>query len=115
MDKPQKVEGGLIIMRDGASEDPEMLLSPLTYIYQHHVNIEVMVQNADESNRDSKLDAILSSIGNVITADRSLHGTAEWVEASAPAFISEPIEGAPTIKMATLVIMVRFSTNDPLN
>ena len=32
MDKPQKVESGMIIMRDGASEEPDVLLSPLTYI-----------------------------------------------------------------------------------
>ena len=115
MDKPQKVESGMIIMRDGASEEPEVLLSPLTYIYQHLVNIEVMVQDANSANRDSELDALLSAIGTIITANRSLGGLAEWVEANAPAFIQEPIEGAPTVKMAQLSIMVRFVTNDPLN
>ena len=115
MDKPQKVESGMIIMRDGASEEPEVLLSPLTYIYQHLVNIEVMVQDANSANRDSELDALLSAIGNIITANRSLSGLAEWVEANAPAFIQEPIEGAPTVKMAQLSIMVRFVTSDPLN
>ena len=115
LDKPQQVNGGMIIMRDGASEEPEVLLSPLTYIYQHLVNIEVMVQDADSATRDSGLDALLGAIGNVITADRSLGGLAEWAEANAPAFIEEPIEGAPTVKAAQLSIMVRFVTNDPLN
>jgi hypothetical protein len=58
-DKPQKVEGGLVIMRDGASEQPEVLLSPLTYIYEHIVPVEVMVQDADAAARDSELDALL--------------------------------------------------------
>src|SRR5579872_5798782 len=72
LDKPQKVEGGLIIMRDGAAEQPDVLLSPLTYIYQHTAHVEVMVQNADAAARDSQLDALLVAIGAVITADRSL-------------------------------------------
>ena len=115
LDKPQKVEGGMIIMRDGAAEQPDVLLSPLTYIYQHLINIEVLVQNSDASTRDSQLDTLLAAIGGIITGDRSLGGLAEWVEAEAPAFIEEPIEGAPTVKMAQLSVMVRFVTNDPLN
>ena len=115
LDNPQKVEGGLIIMRDGASEQPEVLLSPLTYIYQHLVHLEVLVQNPDSSMRNSQLDALLNSIGAVITANRSLGGIAEWVEAEAPAFIEQSIEGTSTVKMATLSVMVRFATNDPLN
>ncbi len=115
MDKPQKIDGGLIIMRDGESEEPEVMLSPLTYIYQHHVPIEVTVQNADASTRDSQLDNLLSSIGNIINNNRNLGFIAEWVEPSAPVFLDEPIEGAASVKMAQLNIMVRFSTNDPLN
>jgi len=115
LDKPQKVDGGMIIMRDGASEEPEVLLSPLTYIYQHLVQVEALVQNNDAAARDSQLDALLASIGSVITADRSLGGLAEWAEAEAPAFVEEPIEGAPGIKMAVFSIMVRFFTSDPLN
>ncbi len=72
MDKPQKIDGGLIIMRDGESEEPEVMLSPLTYIYQHHVPIEVTVQNADAGTRDSQLDNLLSSIGNIINNNRNL-------------------------------------------
>ena len=115
LDNPQKVEGGLIIMRDGTTEQPEVLLSPLTYIYQHLVNLEVMVQYADANQRSSQLDALLVSIGGVINANRSLGGIAEWVEAEAPTFVEQPIEGTTTVKMATLSIMVRFFTSDPLN
>lgn len=115
LDKPQKVEGGLIIMRDGTAEKPDVLLSPLTYIYEHLVQIEVLVQNADAATRDSQLDALLIGIGGVITIDRSLGGIAEWMEAEAPAFVEEPIEGAASVKMAQIAVMVRFVTNDPLN
>ena len=114
-DKPQKIDGGMIIMRDGASEEPDVLLSPLTYIYQHTVHIEVMVQDANYALRDSDLDALLVSIGGIITGNRTLSGLAEWVESNAPAFLEEPIEGAPTVKMAQLSVMVRFATSNPLN
>jgi hypothetical protein len=115
LDKPQKVVGGLIIMRDGESDEPEVLLSPLTYIFEHPVPVEILVQDANPATRDSLLDALLVAIGGVVTADRTLGGLAEWVEANAPAYIDEPIEGAASVKMAQISITVRFFTSDPLN
>ncbi len=115
LDKPQKVVGGLIIMRDGESDEPEVLLSPLTYIFEHPVPVEIMVQDANPATRDSLLDALLAAVGGVIAADRTLGGLAEWVEANAPAYIDEPIEGAASVKMAQISITVRFFTTDPLN
>ena len=76
LDKPQKIEGGLIIMRDGATDQPEVLLSPLTYIFEHLVPMEVMVQNPDSATRDSLLDALLVSIGGIISTSRTLDGIA---------------------------------------
>ena len=116
LDKPQKIpSGGIIILRDGASDEPEVLLSPLTYIYEQLVTLEVMVQNPDSATRDSALDTLLANIGSVINAYRTLDGLAEWVEARSPEFEEEPIEGAPSVRKATLQVMVRFYTTDPLN
>ena len=116
MDKAQKIAtGGIINMHDGASEEPEVLLSPLTYIYEHIVTLEVIVQNPNATTRDSALDALLVSIGSVINNNRTLDGLAEWVEAQSPNFDEEPIEGAATVRAATVPVMVRFFTTDPLN
>jgi predicted alpha-1,6-mannanase (GH76 family) len=116
LDKPQKIpSGGIIILRDGASDEPEVLLSPVTYIYEQLVTLEVMVQNPDSATRDSALDTLLANIGSVINAYRTLDGLAEWVEARSPEFEEEPIEGAPSVRTATLQVMVRFYTTDPLN
>ena len=116
LDKPQKItSGGIIIVRDGASDEPEVLLSPLTYIYEQLVTLEVMVQHPDSATRDTMLDSLLASIGSVITAYRTLDGLAEWVEARSPDFAEEPIEGAASVRTATLQVMVRFNTTDPLN
>jgi len=116
LDKPQKIpSGGIIILRDGASDEPEVLLSPLTYIYEQLVTLEVMVQNPDSATRDTALDTLLANIGSVINAYRTLDGLAEWVEARSPEFEEEPIEGAASVRTATLQVMVRFYTTDPLN
>jgi len=116
MDKPQKITtGGIINMHDGASEEPDVLLSPLTYIYEHIVTLEIMVQNPNSDTRNTALDALLVSISSVINSNRTLDGLAEWVEARPPDFEEEPIEGAATVRTATVQIMVRFFTTDPLN
>lgn len=116
LDKPQKLpDGGVLILRDGTEEEPEVLLNPLTYIYEHLVTAEVMVQDADQAERDTLLDALLVSMGGVINANRTLDGLAEWVEARSPDFQEEPIEGAATIRTATVLIMIRYFTTDPLN
>jgi len=116
LDKPQAVtSGGTIVLRDGPAEEPEVLLSPLTYIYEHLVTVEVMVQNASPATRNSSLDGLLVAIGGVINANRTLDGLAEWVEARAPDYNDDPIEGAASVRIATVGVMVRFFTNDPLN
>jgi hypothetical protein len=116
LDKPQKIpSGGIVILRDGGGEEPEVLLSPLTYIYEHLVTAEIMVQNPDPTIRNSTIDALLVGIGSVINANRTLDGLAEWIEARSPEFQEEPIEGAASIRTATVLIMVRFFTSDPLN
>ena len=55
------------------------------------------------------------ALSGVITANRTLDGLAEWVEARSPEFQIEPIEGAASIRAATVQVMLRFFTSDPLN
>lgn len=116
MDKPQTIpNGGLVIMRDGDSPEPEVLLSPLTYIYEHYVSLDVMVQDAVVTSRDSKMDTLLVNIGTMLIANRTLDGLAEWVEPSAPDIVEDPIEGAGTVRIASVRVMVRYNTSNPLN
>lgn len=116
LDKPPTLpDTGIIILRDGTEEEPEVLLNPLTYIYEHLVTAEVIVQESDATLRDNQIDSLLVSMGGVINANRTLSGLAEWVEARSPDFQEEPIEGAATIRTATVLIMIRYFTTDPLN
>lgn len=116
-DKAQKIpDGGAIVtFRDGDSGEPEVLLSPLTYIYDQQAVLEVMVNNAFAARQEISLDDLLGIIGNLIVNDRTMGGLAEWVEAGAPDFQQEAIEGAPALRAATVIVTFRFNTGNPLN
>jgi hypothetical protein len=58
---------------------------------------------------------LLVALSGVITSNRTLDGLAEWVEARSPEFQDEPIEGAASVRAATVQVMVRYFTSDPLN
>lgn len=116
-DKAQKIpDGGAVItFRDGNPGEPEVLLSPLTYIYDQQATLEVMINNAFTARQEISLDDLLGIIGNLIVNNRTMGGLAEWVEAAAPDFLQEAIEGAPAMRAATVEVTFRFNTSNPLN
>ena len=67
---PEKVPaGGLIILRDGYSGDPEQAFGGFGNVYyQHAVEIEVYVEEGDATARDAAIDALLQQIGAVLEA-----------------------------------------------
>ena len=83
---------GLLILRNGEPGAPEVTLSPLACHYQHRAGIEAVVQGAD----------------------RTLGGLCDWVEAEAPRPVDLPVEGAATLKAATIAVVLHYSTADPL-
>ena len=103
---------GLIILRDGKPGDPEVTLSPLTYFYEHRAELEVVIQAGN--GRDAMFDALASSIGALLTADRTLGGLCDWIEAEAPEPVDLPIEGAAALKAAVIVIVLHYASPDPL-
>ena len=103
--------GGLLILRDGEPGEPEVTLSPLTYHYQHRAEIEAVVQGA---HRDAVFDALTASIGTALSADRTLGGLCEWVEAEAPRPMDLPVEGAASLKAAVIPVVLHYSTADQL-
>jgi hypothetical protein len=103
---------GLIIMRDGQPGDPEVTLSPLRYHYQHRAELEVVVQAGN--SRASAFDTLIAAIGAALEADRTLGGLCDWVEPEAPASVDLPIEGAASLKAASLPVVLHYSTADPL-
>jgi len=109
---PERIPpAGLLILRDGEPGEPEVTLSPLTYHYQHRAEVEAIVQGAD---RDLAFDTLCESIAAVISADQTLGGLCDWVEADAPQPVDLPVEGAVSLKAAVIPVMLHYSTANPL-
>lgn len=110
---PERIQPpGLMILRDGNPGEPGVTLSPLTYHYQHRAELEVIVQSS--TARDTFFDGIAAQISAVISADRTLRGLCDWVEAEAPEPVDLPIEGAAAIKAAVIPIIMHYATSDAL-
>jgi hypothetical protein len=110
---PERIPAtGLIILRDGKPGAPEVLLSPLTYFYEHRAELEVVIQAG--TGRDVLFDVLTADIGAALAADRTLGGLCDWVEAEAPDPVDLPIEGAVALKAAVIIVVLHYATGDPL-
>ena len=109
---PERIPAeGLLIMRDGEPGEPEVTLSPLRYHYQHRAELEAVVQGVD---RDAAFGALAAGVGAILSADRTLGGLCDWIEAEAPRPVDLPVEGAASLKAAVIPIVLHYSTADPL-
>ncbi|MCL5779187.1 acyl-CoA transferase [Limibaculum sp. FT325] len=105
---------GVAILRDGDPGEPEILLSPLRFLYEHRAEIDIAVEAANAAYRDAAFDALKRAIGAALAADRTLGGRCDYVLGEAPAPVGLPIEGAEGLKAATLGIVLTYETADPL-
>ncbi len=109
---PERVPSeGLLILRDGDPGEPEVTMSPLRYHYQHSAEIEVVVQSA---GRDAAFDSLVASIGAALEADRTLGGLCDWIEPEAPKPFDLPVEGAATVKAASINVVLHYTTASSL-
>ena len=105
--------GGLIILRDGDPGEPEMLVSPPTYLWQHKAEIEVIVsRGAGDAN--AALDNLLMAVGEVLEADRSLGGLTDWLDWGAPKTHGLAIDGAAGLKGAVIPVTIHYASTNPL-
>lgn len=112
---PEKVPAaGLVILRDSDPGEPEVLLSPLTYMWQHRAEIEVIVQKAPAEAATAALDALLAEVGLVLSSDRSLSGLVDWIEWGAPRTRDLAIDGAAGLKAAVATVILHYASVDPL-
>lgn len=105
---------GVALFYDGDPGAPDIELSPLTYLYQHRAEIDVVVQSGTASNRDALFDALLQILGGAIEQNRTLGGVCDWIEAEAPQPTNLPIEGAAGLKAATIPVVLHYATTTPL-
>jgi hypothetical protein len=113
--KPERIPvGGLVIVRDGDPGDPEVTLSPLTYIYTHRIPVEIAVVAAPPFSREQVLDATLVAIGATVEADRTLGGLCDFLEPEAPS--TDDLEATGTVagRWADAVVLAIYATSNPL-
>lgn len=103
---------GLIILRDGDVGEPEILLSPLSYVWTHAARIEAFSGAADP---DGHLDDLLMAIATALTADPTLGGLVDLINVGAPDFDAAAPEGGADVKAAIVSVRLIYETAHPLN
>lgn len=110
---PQRIPaGGLAILRDGDPGEPEIYLSPRTYIYTHALGLEIAVPSGE--GREAALDDALTALGAAIEANPTLGGLADWLEPTAPDTNDATADNAQPVRWALLDLVPTYSTPSPL-
>lgn len=111
--RPERVPPeGLLILRDGEMGEPEILLSPLIYVWNHNARVELYSSSADP---DAHMDVLLISLGEALNADTSLGGLVDLMEIGSPDFDGAAPDGGPDIKATVVPIRVTYETSHPLS
>ena len=105
---------GSVVLQDGDPGVPEITLSPTEYIYDHRVEVDIIVNGSSSTARDAKFDVLKQAIGAAISSDRTLGGLCDYVVGEAPAPLELPVEGAQGLKAATIGVILTYGTPDPL-
>jgi hypothetical protein len=112
---PAKIPvGGSMIVRDGDPGEPEVTLNPVSYLWQHRAELEVLVEAGTPAERDAALDALLVVIGEALADDPTLGGAVEWSEAGAPRTEDLAIEGAAALKGAVVPVTLIYTSASSL-
>lgn len=100
---------GTVIIRDGDPGEADIPMGGFdAAYYAHNVEIEMYVQNASASVRDTAFDDLLSDIIGALESDRTLEGKIFGMTFSRPGPITEPVEGGDDIKAATLIVTMDY-------
>lgn len=105
---------GLIILRDGVPGEPDVTMSPVIYEYRHRAEVEVILQPPAGGVASDDMDAVLTSVGAAIDADRTLGGVVLWAEPGAPETEDLALEGVAGIIAAVVPVELTYITTGPL-
>jgi hypothetical protein len=114
--KPERIPpGGLVVIRDGDPGEPEVMLSPLVYVYSHRIPIELAAYETSSQSPEQVLDEMLGAIGVAVSGDRTLSGLCDFIETQAPSTDDVETAGARAGRWADAAIVAVYGTPDPLN
>ncbi|GLS45155.1 hypothetical protein [Methylobacterium brachythecii] len=108
-------DGGFVNIDDGDPGDPEVTLSPATYVFDHQIPVDVAANKTKTIAAETALDTMLGKIGAAIAADRTLGGLCDYVQVGDVS--TEPLttSGAAVSRAALVTIVATYGTTDPLN
>lgn len=110
-------EDGLVVLRDGQSEEPEMTIGRnREYHWQHMAAVSIIVQGDDEEVRRIRADEIMAAIANGIEHDNTLGVTAFSLScrAGTPTIDHERVEGAAPSIVVDLPVHLHFVSESPV-
>lgn len=106
--------GGSVNIHDGDPGEPEVLLSPLSYTFEHRIPIDVATYPSATKTREAVLDEMLAAIGLAIEADRTLGGLCEWLAPEAPITDDADPFGSQPLRWTPLGVLAVYTTTNPL-
>lgn len=105
---------GWICLRDGDPGQPEALMSPPVYVYEHLAEVDVVIDLDTAAARDAAFDVLKQAVGAATAADRTLGGLCDYVLGQAPVPIELPMDGTENLKAASVGVNLIYGTSDPL-
>ncbi|QQA43955.1 acyl-CoA transferase [Pelagovum pacificum] len=102
---------GAILIVEGEPGAPELLMSPLSYTYEHGIELELYVTG---ENNITGFDALRVAVGAVLAADRFLGGAVTWLDWAPAVPNDDPIDGNDAIRTGLIPVTVTYTTSNPL-
>lgn len=106
--------GGTVIIRAGDPGEPEVYLSPRTYVYAHRIPIEVAAFASDTQTPAKIVDAMLVAIGEQVDLDPSFGGLCDDSECEAPQSDDLETLGVKSGQWSNGAIIAIYGTPNPL-
>ena len=66
------------------------------------------------ASRAAPFDSLAAGVGTLLSADRTLGGLCDWIEAEAPRPIDLAVDGAAALKAAVIPVVLHYASDDPL-
>ena len=107
--------GGAIVIRDGKITNKEYVIGTRTVFYSRAVEVEIYVENAVASARDSAYDALSSAVGAAIESDTTVGGYAIGCLYDRDDQDIHPIDGSAGIKCAAVKVVFDYTSATPLS
>lgn len=104
---------GTVVGHPGDPGEPDVDLNPVTYHWQHEMEMEFAASPA-ASDPAGSLDAMMQAFGSAVISNRTLGGLVDWLDVTPGAEDDQLMNGAATTRWASLTVTAHYSTTNPL-